>query len=181
MNVIKKLFNKNIYIRLAVILINFQNFWQNIPSWWESLWWWDLGHNLLSQAFWWDCCLRPFSGNPFDGGILGFFEAFGDHEAFSQTFPLLRWNFSYRGAFHKYFFTRWNSGYHEAFHMNFSFSRWNFVYQGAFHTNFSFSRLNSGYHEAFHKIKFTKCTIWGETLFIYIYISQRVFTQDPPH
>jgi hypothetical protein len=36
--------------------------------------------------------------------------------------------------------------------------------------NFSFSRLNSGYHEAFHTIKFTKCTIWGETLFIYIYI-----------
>jgi hypothetical protein len=33
---------------------------------------------------------------------------------------------------------------------------------------FSFSQWNSGYQGAFHTMEFTECTIWGETLFIYI-------------
>jgi hypothetical protein len=93
-----------------------------------------------------------------------------------------------------FLFSWWNSGYQGAFHTNFSFftmefwlsrslshklffftmefwlsrslsheffifSWWNPGYQGAFHTNFSFFTM-----------EFTKCTIWGKTLFIYIYI-----------
>jgi hypothetical protein len=58
-------------------------------------------------------------------------------------------------------FSRWNSGYHEAFSritMEFWLSR------SLSHE----SRCNSSYQGAFHTIKFTKCTNWGKTLFIYI-------------
>jgi hypothetical protein len=51
----------------------------------------------------------------------------------------------------------------EPFTRTFLFSRWNSGYQGTFHANFSFFTM-----------EFTKCTIWGKTLIIYI--SQRVFT-----
>jgi hypothetical protein len=47
---------------------------------WESLWRWDLGHNLLlSQGFLWESLWR---------WDLGFHGASGYHEAFSQTLPL---------------------------------------------------------------------------------------------
>jgi hypothetical protein len=66
---------------------------------------------------------------------------------------------------------------------NFSCTPWNSRYQGAFSritmkfwlsqsllTNFSFTRWNYGYQGAFSRttMEFTKCTIWGKTLFIYI-------------
>jgi hypothetical protein len=50
---------------------------------------------------------------------------------------------------------------HEVF---FLFSRWNSGYQGAFHTNFSFFTM-----------EFSKFTIWGKTLFIYIYITKSIY------
>jgi hypothetical protein len=147
----KKFFKTNVYIRLAVILSNFRNFRKNVPSWWKlghnlllflGL---SVGIHLkvgfrpqlvvvsgLSVGIPLTVRFRPqlvvvlglSVEIPFDGGILGFYEAFGYHEAFSETFPLSRWNF----------------GYHEAFYTNFSFSQWNFGYQGAFHPNFSFSQ-----------------------------------------
>jgi hypothetical protein len=70
---------------------------------------------------------------------------------------------------------------------NFYFSRWNSGYQGAFHTNFSFFlaikepstrtflfrdgilAIKEPFHELFFfTIEFTKCMIWGKTLFTYI-------------
>jgi hypothetical protein len=82
---------------------------------WESLWQWDLGHNLLlSQAFrwesvwWWE---------------LGFHGASGYHEAFSQTPPLFTIGFwLLRSLSHELsLFSRWKSSYQGAFHTNFFF------------------------------------------------------------
>jgi hypothetical protein len=53
---------------------------------------------------------------------------------------------------------------HELF---FFFSRWNLSYQEAF-SRFFLSQWNLGYHEVLHTMEFTKCTILGKTLFIYI-------------
>jgi hypothetical protein len=76
-----------------------------------------------------------FGGNPFDGGILGFYGAFDYHEAFSQSSPLSRRDFGYYGAFHELLF----------FTMEFRLSR-------SLFTNFSFTRWNLGYHGAFSRI-----------------------------
>jgi hypothetical protein len=75
-----------------------------------------------------------FIGNPFDGGILGY------HEAFSQIFPLSQWNSGYHGAFsriflshdkisaitepfHEFFFHTMESRLSRSHFMNFSFIR----------------------------------------------------------
>jgi hypothetical protein len=107
--------------------------------------------------------------------------------------------------FHELFFlfSRWNSGNQGAFLTNFLFfldgilgimkpfsrtlfflfSRWNSGYQGAFLTNFfsfhdgilaikePFSRTFFSFHDGILEIRNL-----GKTLFIYIYISQRVLT-----
>jgi hypothetical protein len=88
---------------------------------------------------------------------------------FTQTFLFFsRWNLGYQEAFSRIFLSQWNLGYHEAFHTNFSFfSRWNLSYQEAF-SRFFLSQWNLGYHEVLHTMEFTKCTILGKTLFIYI-------------
>jgi hypothetical protein len=71
-----------------------------------------------------------------------------------------------------FYFSRRNSGYQGAFHTIF-FSRWNSGYQGAF-SRISLSHngiltIKEPFHEfLFHMIEFSKCTIWGKTLFIYI-------------
>jgi hypothetical protein len=158
MNLRKKFFNKDIYVRLVAISINYhgRNLGYNLllsrAFRWESLWWWDLGHNLLlSQAFRWESLWRwdlghnlllsqAFQWESLWQWDLGFNGASGYHKALSQTLRL-SW---------------WNSGYHEAFHTNFFiFSLWNSGHE-AFHTNFFlFSRWNSGYHEAFsHELFF---------------------------
>jgi hypothetical protein len=78
-----------------------------------------------------------------------------------------------RSLFHELFlFSQWNFGYHEAFLTNSFFSRWNFGYHGAFLTNSFF------FHDGILETQNTKHAIWGKTLFIYI--SERVFTWDPP-
>jgi hypothetical protein len=70
--------------------------------------------------------------------------------------------------------SRWNSGYQGAFSqimMEFWLSRSLFTnHDGilAIKEPFHESRWNPGYQGAFHTIKFTKCTNWGKTLFIYI-------------
>jgi hypothetical protein len=56
---------------------------------------------------------------------------------------------------------------------NFSFTWWNLGYHGAFSRIFlshgGISAITEPFHELFfHTMEFTKCTIWGKTLFIYI-------------
>jgi hypothetical protein len=132
-----------------------------------------LGHNLLLS--------RAFFHNLF------FFSRwnFGYQEDFFTNFSFFTMEFWLSGSlFHELFFTMefWLSGslFHELFFFHdgilairkpfsrtFIFSRWNSGYQEAFFTNFSFFTM-----------EFWKYAIWGKTLFIYI--SQRVFTWDPP-
>jgi hypothetical protein len=150
MNLYKKFFNKNIYIRLVAITIWLtwwklghssllsQAFrWESLWQWdlghnlllpqafrWESLWRWDLGHNLLwSQAFRWESLWL---------WDLGFHGASGYHKALSQTLPL----------------SRWNSSYHEAFHTNFLFLGGISAITKCFSWSFV-TRWYLGYHEAF--------------------------------
>jgi hypothetical protein len=57
--------------------------------------------------------------------------------------------------------------------MNFSFTWWNLGYHGAFSRIFlshgGISAITEPFHEFFfHMVEFTKCTIWGKILFIYI-------------
>jgi hypothetical protein len=101
-----------------------------------------------------------------------------------MNFSFSRWNSGYQGAFHELFFSQWNSSYQGAFSRTFLFHDGILAIKEPFHelfsftmefwlsrslfTNFSFSQWNSGYQGAFHTIKITKCTNWGETLFIYI-------------
>jgi hypothetical protein len=120
---------------------------------WESLWRWDLGHNLLlSQAFRWESLWR---------WDLGFHGALGYHEAFSQTLSVFTItkrstrNFSFfhdelflffvmefwlsRSLSHElFFFHNGILAIKRPFTRTFLFSRWNSGYQEAIHTNFYF-------------------------------------------
>jgi hypothetical protein len=114
-------------------------------------------------------------------------------------FPFSRWNFGYQGAFHKLFLSDDGiSAIKEPF-TNFSFTRWNFDYQGAFHklflsddgilaikepfTNFFFQMMEFWLSRSLSQTFFSydgisrNARIWGR---LFSYISQRVFTQDPP-
>jgi hypothetical protein len=105
----------------------------------------------------------------FDDGILAI------REPFSRTFSFFTIELWLSGSLsHKLFlFSRWNFGYQGAFLMNFSFSWWNFGYHGAFSQIFlshgGILAIIEPFHEFFfHMMEFTKCTIWGKILSIYI-------------
>jgi hypothetical protein len=76
---------------------------------WESLWRWDLGHNLLSQAFRWESLWR------WDLGFHGAF--FTNSSSFHNRILAIRKPFT-----QKFFLLQWNLGYHEALFTNFSFT-----------------------------------------------------------
>jgi hypothetical protein len=78
-----------------------------------------------------------------------------------------------RSLFTSFSFTWWNLGYHRAFSRIFLSHGGISAITEPFHEFFFHmveSRLSrSLFHELyFHMMKFTKCTIWGKTLFIYI-------------
>jgi hypothetical protein len=152
---------------------------------WESLSGWDfLGHNLLlSQAslssveFWLSQSLSH-ELFLFHDGILAITKPFWRTFSF---FTIELW--LSRSLFHELFlFSRWDSGYHEAFFTNFFFFHdGTLAITKPFSRTFSFFTIEfwlsrSLFHELFHffTMEFSRHTIWGKTLFIYI--SQRVFT-----
>jgi hypothetical protein len=148
-----------------------------------------LGYNLLSQAFFHNLLF-------FHNGILAI------RKPFTRTFSFFTMDFWLSGSLsHELFlFSRWNSGYQGAFLTNFfffhdgilaikePFSRTFSFFMMEFwlsrslsHELFSFFTMElwlsrSLSHELFSlfTMEFSKCAIWGRTLFIYI--SQRVFT-----
>jgi hypothetical protein len=108
---------------------------------WESLWRWDLGHNLLlSQAFRWESLWR---------WDLGFHGAFGYQGAsFSKHFIFFL-NLGYHGALSWIsFLFSWISGNHRTFHDGISAITEPFTME--FRLSHSLSRWNFGYHRAFH-------------------------------
>jgi hypothetical protein len=122
----------------------------------------------------------------FHDGILAI------RKPFSRTFSFFMMEFWLSGSLflRTFLFSWWNFGYQEAFLTNFSFLWWNSGYQEAFLTNFSFFMMEFWLSEAFsHKLFFSHdgileiCDLGEDSLYIYIYIyiSQRVFTQHPPH
>jgi hypothetical protein len=151
----------------------------------------------MSQAFRWESLLtvgfrlsrslwlsqRPFTNSP------SFMMEFWLSRSLSQELSFSRWNLGYHEAFLMIVFTWWNLGYHRAFSRiflshggvsaitepfhEFFFHTVEYRLSRSLFTNFSFTRWNIGYHGAFsriffHTVEFTKCTIWGKTLFIYI-------------
>jgi hypothetical protein len=132
---------------------------------------------------------EPFTNFSYSRWNLGYHGAFSriflSHDGISAiTEPFTMESRLSRSLFTNFSFTRWNFGYHGAFHELF-FHMMEFWLSRSLLTNFSFTRWNSGYHEAFsrtflshdgilaitkpfHTIKFTKCTNWGKTPFIYI-------------
>jgi hypothetical protein len=99
-------------------------------------------------------------------GILAIAKPFHEFRFHTMEFWLswsLFTNFSFTKEFwlsrslpHELFCTRWNSGYHEAF------SRISFSHNGIL-------AIMKPFHEfLFRVMEFTKCTIWGKILFIYI-------------
>jgi hypothetical protein len=77
--------------------------------------------------------------------------------------------------FHKLFFHMMEFWLSRSLFTNFSFTRWNFGYHGAFsQTFFSHDEISaitepfSYSHEFVSTTEFTRHTIWGKTLFIYI-------------
>jgi hypothetical protein len=128
------------------------------PFRWESLWRWDLGHNLLwSQAFLWESLWR---------WDLGFHWAFFTNSSFFHNRilairkPLTRiFSFSMgshlsRSPFHEFSFTMEFRLSRSPFHELFSFSRWGSGYKGAFHTNFFFFNGISSITKPFSRIFF---------------------------
>jgi hypothetical protein len=179
-----------------------------IPSWMgflghNLLLSWAFFHNVVFFSGWNTGYQEAFfmKSSFFHDGILAIMKPF------SRTFYFFKMEFWLSGSlshelfFHDgilairkpfsrtfFFFSRWNSGYQEAFLTNsFLFSRWNSGYQEAFLTNFflffhdGFLAIRKPFSQtfSFFTMEFSKYAIWGKTL--YIYISQRVFTQDPPH
>jgi hypothetical protein len=108
------------------------------------------------------------------------------------SFSFTRWNSGYHEAFHTNIFLSHDGisaitePFHEFFfhtmkfqpsrslsHEFFYFTRWNLDHHGAFSRIFLSHDGNSAITEPFHEfffhvMEFTKCTIWGKTLFIYI-------------
>jgi hypothetical protein len=132
------------------------------PFGWESLWRWDLGHNLLlSQAFRWESVWRwdlgrnlllsqAFRWESLWRWDLGFHGASGYHEAFSQTLPLFTIGFWLsRSLSHEIFlFSQWNSGYQEAFHTKFFF-----FYNGILAIRKPFTRTLFFFHDGILAIR----------------------------
>jgi hypothetical protein len=101
-------------------------------------------------------------------------------EPFTRTFLFSRWNFGYRGAFHTNFsfftmkFWLWRSLSHELFSfltIGFWLSRSLSYELFFFHEGFLAIRKPFTRTFLFSRMGFSKCTIWGKTLFIYIYAS----------
>jgi hypothetical protein len=138
----------------------------------------------------------------FHGGILAI------RKPFSRTFLFSRWNSGYQEAFltnfflfftmevwlsrslsHKlFFFTMefWlsRSLSHELFFFTMEFWLPGSLSHELFFFTMEFWLSRSLSHELFFfTMEFSKYAIWGEDslyIYIYIYISQRVFTYDPP-
>jgi hypothetical protein len=75
--------------------------------------------------------------------------------------------------FHDFFFHTVESRLSQSLFTNFSFTWWNLGYHGAisrfFLSHGGISAITEPFHELFFRtMEFTKCTIWGRTLFIYI-------------
>jgi hypothetical protein len=104
-------------------------------------------------------------------------------------FSFTWWNLGYHGAFSRIFLSHGISAITEPFHgfffhmveswlsrslfTDFSFTWWNLGYHKAFSQIFlshgGILAITEPFHEfLFHTMKFTKCMIWGKTLFIYI-------------
>jgi hypothetical protein len=106
------------------------------------------------------------------------------------NFSFTWWNISYHGVFsriflshsgisaitepfHEFFFHMVESRLSQSLFTNISFTWWNLGYHRAFSRTFlshgGISAITEPFHDFFfHKMEFTKCTIWGKTLFIYI-------------
>jgi hypothetical protein len=90
----------------------------------------------------------------------------------------------HQGAFHELFlFHDGISTIKEPYHELFLFHDGISAIKKPFHKLFLFDNGISAIKEPFHTMKFTKCMNWGKTSLLnafskYIYILQRVFTQD---
>jgi hypothetical protein len=127
------------------------------PFQWESLWRWDLGHNLLlSQAFRWESLWR-WDFRPHlvvvSGLLMGIPLIVG--------FRLSRCLWLSRSLFHKLcLFSQWISGYQEAFHMNFFLFQWNLGYHEALFTDSSFTIESWLSRNLSHELFFFMMEFW---------------------
>jgi hypothetical protein len=152
----------------------------------------------LSRSLW--LSRSPFQAFLSHDGISAITEPF-------MNFSLTRWNLGYHEAFLTLFFHTIESRLSRSLFTNFSFSWWNSGYHEAFSRTFLFHDGILAITKPFHELFFFTMEFWlSRSLFtnhdgilaikepftrynsqnariggkLFSYISQRVFTQDPP-
>jgi hypothetical protein len=143
---------------------------------WESLWRWDLGRNLLlSQAFQWESLWRwdfRLSRSLWLSWSLvtkfsSFTMEFRLSRSLSRTFLFHNGISAITERFHEFFFHTMEFWLSRSLWRTFLFRNGISSFMEPFHELFFHDGI-SAIKETFHTIKFTECTDWGKTLFIYI-------------